>query len=76
MMFYTSKLLADVNLMQEKAEVSVLNFPDPLQHALALADHFENIQPEEYVIPRMMTIGARSETYETQALHQQQYTPL
>lgn len=51
MMFYTSKLVSDAAEKQEKAVNHSLGFAEPLLHAMALADHFEKIQPEEYVIP-------------------------
>ena len=51
MMFYTSKLLSDAATKQEQALDAALGFSEPLLQAMALADHFEKIQAEEYVIP-------------------------
>lgn len=50
MMFYTSKLLSDATEKQDQA-FTALGFSEPVLHALALADHFEKIQADEYVIP-------------------------
>lgn len=51
MMFYTSKLISDATERQEQALEAALAFADPLVQAMALADHFEKIQAEEYIIP-------------------------
>ena len=51
MMLYRSKLFDDATRKQEEALIVSMDFPEHLLDAMALADHFEKIQAEEYVIP-------------------------
>jgi hypothetical protein len=53
MMFYTSKLIQEATEQQDRALNQALKFSDPLQQAMALADYFEKIQAEEYIIPEL-----------------------
>ncbi|MDI7864277.1 hypothetical protein MRS76_20265 [Rhizobiaceae bacterium n13] len=76
MMIYTSKLLAEASEKQEWAEIAATGFPDALQHAMAMADHFENIQAEEYILPTVVKLQPRFDSPEMQAVHNFGYTPL
>lgn len=76
MMFYTSKLMAEATEKQELAELKAMGFSEALQDALALADHFECIQADEYILPNVVKMRPRFESTELHALHDSEYTAL
>ena len=51
MMIYASKLVADVMAKQEMADMALMGLSVEVQHAIALAEHFQMIVPDEYVLP-------------------------
>ncbi|MGV1793823.1 hypothetical protein [Rhizobium sp. A37_96] len=61
MMFYASKLVNDVMAKQEMADLALAGLSAEVQHAIALAEHFEHIHPDEYILPSGWNI-AHSET--------------
>lgn len=50
-MLYSSKLVNDVQAMQATADETLAGFSVGVREAIALAEHFEKIVPEEYVMP-------------------------
>jgi hypothetical protein len=69
MMLYVSELLNAASQKQEFAETAVNGFSQEVQAAIALADHFECIQPEEYVLPMRAQLVNRSEHVAPQSFH-------
>lgn len=51
MMFYASKLVNDVMAKQEMADLALAGLSAEVQSAIALAEHFERITPDEYILP-------------------------
>lgn len=60
-MFYASKLVNDVMVKQAAADATLAGFSDEVRHAIALAEHFESIQAEEYVVPSRLAIAESDE---------------
>ncbi len=75
MMFYTSKLIEDVAEKQKQALTQSQAFSDPIQHAVMLADHFEKIQAEEYIIPETSMSMKRDPAENLQQFCAAQYSP-
>lgn len=50
-MLYSSKLVNQTQEKQIAADVTLAGFSDGVRQAIALAEHFEKITPEEYVVP-------------------------
>lgn len=75
MMLYVSELLNAASQKQEFAELAVNGFSAEVQDAIALADHFECIQAEEYVLPMRAVLVSRSEPASVPP-HQTAYTNL
>lgn len=75
MMFYTSKLIEDVAAKQEQALMQAQTFSDPIQQAIMLADHFEKIQAEEYIIPETSTFAKRDAAENLQQFCTGPYSP-
>lgn len=63
MMFYTSKLVNDVMAKQAAADVTLEGFSSGVRDAIALAEHFECITPEEYVLPSGWAVDEPAEQH-------------
>lgn len=60
-MIADTTLLKRAEQQQEKAVEIVENFSDPLLRAMQLADIFEKIEAEEYVLPQVGKASAAPE---------------
>lgn len=50
-MLYSSKLVNDVIAKQALADDHFAGFSVEVQHAIELAEHFEHVHAEQYVLP-------------------------
>lgn len=75
-MVYTSQLMRDVTQKQDIAELEVLGFSDAQRDALAMADYFDCIHPEEFVLPNSLNIRNKSDDADFQILTTKSYTML
>jgi hypothetical protein len=54
----------------------VSEFPESVQRAIALSDHFRDITPDEYVLPMNSVFRPREADVPTQGLEAYTYSPL